>query len=205
MSTLDQVMGLDQFFVQQQFRPLVNVYRIATVEPDGRSEGQPLAYVRQKRMKIREEIDFFSDEAQTRLLMRLAARTVFEFRGRTEVQLPDGQVIGQLQKVFGVSLLRSTWEILDAHGQLVATAQESSLAVAVLRRVWGLIPFLEYIPFQPPFHFDVLVGGRKVGRYTRLLAVRDRYVLDLSGDTDRVIDRRVAMAFCIALDALQDR
>lgn len=205
MSALDQVMGLDQFFVQQRFRPLVNVYRIATVGPDGRSEGQPLAYVRQKRMKIREKIDFFADEAQAHPLMHLAARKVFEFRGRMEVQLPDGQVIGQLQKVFGASLLRSTWEILDAQGRVVATARESSMVMAILRRVWDLVPFLEYIPVKPPFHFDILVGEQQVGRYTRLLAVRDRYVMDLSGDTDRVIDRRVVMAFCIALDALQDR
>ncbi|MGH8906686.1 MAG: hypothetical protein ACRD0K_09255 [Egibacteraceae bacterium] len=196
---------VDRFFVQQRFAPLVNLYRISAVAPDGRSEGQPLAYVRQKRMKIREQIDFFADEAQRVPLLRLKARKVFEFRGRSEVQLPDGQVIGQFQKVFGVSLLRSAWQVLDADGEVVATARESSMAMALLRRLWDFVPLIENIPFKPPFHFDVFVGDRHVGRYTRLLAFRDRYLMDLSGDTERVIDRRVAMAFCIALDALQDR
>ncbi|MGH8903835.1 MAG: hypothetical protein ACRDYA_19705 [Egibacteraceae bacterium] len=205
MNTLDDVLGLDEFFVQQRFALLVNLYRISTVGPDGRSEGAPLAYVRQKRMKIREEIEFFADEGQTVPLMRLEARKVFEFRGRTEVQLPDGVVIGQLQKVFGASLLRSAWQVLDAEGKVVATARESSMVIAVLRRVWDLVPFVEYIPVRPPFHFDLFVGDRKVGRYTRLLAFRDRYVMDLSDDPERIVDRRVAMAFCIALDALQDR
>lgn len=205
MNMLDEVLELDRFFVQQLFAPFVNRYRIATVGPDGSSEGEPLAYVRQKRMRIREEIRFFADEAQTVPLLRLKARKVFEFRGRTEVQLPDGQVIGQLQKVFGASLLRSAWQILDVRGKVVATARERSMVIAILRRAWDLIPFVEYIPVRPPFHFDLFVGDRKVGRYTRLLALRDRYLMDLTADTEHVIDRRVAMAFCIALDALQDR
>lgn len=205
METLSEIAATDQFFVQQRFAPLVNLYRISTVGADGRSEGRPLAYVRQKRMRIREEINLFADEAQTVPLLRLRARKVFEFRGRSEVQLPDGQVIGQFQKMFGASLLRSAWQIMDAEGAVVATARESSMAMAVLRRVWGFLPILENIPFKPPFHFDVYVGDRNVGRYTRLIAFRDRYVMDLSGDAERVIDRRVAMAFCIALDALQDR
>ncbi len=205
MDVLDQVSTLDRLFVQQKFAPLVNSYRISTVAADGSSEGEPLVYVRQKRMKIREEINFFADEAQNQLVLRLKARKVFEFRGRTDVLLPDGTVIGQLQKVFGQSLLRSSWQVLDGQGQVVASAQESSVFIAILRRVWGFIPVAENVPFFLPFHFDISVGNRRVGRYQRLVALRDRYVLDLTGDTDRVLDRRVAMALTVALDALQDR
>jgi hypothetical protein len=156
-------------------------------------------------MKIREEITFFADEAQRTPILRLKARKVFEFRGRIDVQLPDGQVIGQFQKVFGASLFRSAWQILDASGNQVATARESSMFMAILRRVWGMLPITENIPVTPPFHFDILVGERQIGRFTRLLAFRDRYLMDLTGDPERVLDRRVAMAFCVALDALQDR
>lgn len=204
MSVLDEVAGLDAMFVQQEFAPLQNRYTISTVGPDGRA-GRPLVYVRQKRLKIREQIDFFADAAQTSPVLRLRARKVFEFRGRTDVLLPDGTVIGQLQKVFGRSLVSSTWQVLDAEGTVVATAQESSLFIAVLRRGWGFIPVVGDVPFLLPFHFDITIGDRPVGRYRRVAALRDRYVLDLSGDTDRAIDRRVAMAFTVALDALQDR
>lgn len=204
MSVLDEVAGLDTMFVQQQFSPVQNRYTISTVGPDGRA-GRPLVFVRQKRLKIREQIDFYADEAQKEPVLRLRARRVFEFRGRTDVQLPDGTVIGQLQKVFGRSLVRSSWELLDADGAVVATAQESSMALAVLRRGWGFIPVLGDVPFLIPFHFDIAVDGRPVGQYRRIAALRDRYVLDLAGDPERRIDRRVAMAFTVALDALQDR
>ena len=42
------------------------------------------------------------------------------------------------------------------------------------------------------------------GRMDRKFQLRDRYVLDLSGDTERRIDRRVAVALAIGLDALQN-
>jgi uncharacterized protein YxjI len=156
-------------------------------------------------MKIREQINFFRDESQSQPLMRIQAKKVFEFRGRSEVQLPDGTVIGYLQKVFGTSLVRSTWQLLDPNGNVVAGAQESSMFIAVLRRVWGFLPYVSNIPFLLPFHFDITIQDRTVGKYRRIWAWRDRYVMDLSGDPERWIDRRVAMAFCIALDALQDR
>jgi uncharacterized protein YxjI len=203
---LARIAGLDQLFVQQRFAPIANRYRISTLGPDGRSAGELLAYVEQKRMKIREQIDFFTDDTKQVPLLRLQARKVFEFRGMTDVVIPSGQVIGTFQKNFGQSLLRSSWTILDPGGQPVATAHESSMFLAVFRRIWGLIPFIGDVPFFMPFHFDLfLPDGRPIGRYKRIPALRDRYVLDLSGDPQRRLDRRLALAFTVALDALQDR
>jgi hypothetical protein len=206
MSALDDLANVDQLFGKQRFAALVNKYDVSTVAEDGKSAGQPVCYVQQKRMKIREEINFFADESQNQVLLRLKKRNVMEFHGATDVQLADGTVIGQLRKEFGKSLFRSTWQILDTQGNVVATAQERSMFIAILRRVWGMIPVIENIPFFIPFHFEILIDGNKVGDYTRPPGIgTDRYLLDLSGDTERRIDRRVAMAFTVALDALQDR
>ena len=206
MSALTSLANVDQLFVKQRFTLMVNTYDISTLGPDGRSAGEPICFVKQKRMKIREEINFFADESQQEPVLRIKKRNVLEFRGVADVQLPDGTVIGQLKKDFGKSLLRSTWQILGPAGELVATAQEKSLAMALLRRGWGWIPVLGDVPYFIPFHFEIHVGDTKVGEYSRpATGISDRYVLDLTGDPQRVIDRRVAMAFTIALDALQDR
>ncbi|HZB49179.1 MAG TPA: hypothetical protein VE547_08805 [Mycobacteriales bacterium] len=203
---LARVATLDRFFVQQQFAPIANIYRISAVGPDG-NPAEPVAYVRQKRMKIREQIDFYTDESQSVPLMRLQARKVFEFRGMTDVLLPDGgQVIGSVKKNFARSLLRSSWSVLDPAGREVATARERSMFFAVLRRAWALIPFVGDIPYFIPFHFEIHgPDGRLLGTYVRRWALRDRYLMDLSGDPQRWLDRRVMMAFTVALDALQDR
>lgn len=203
---LAYISGLDYLFVQQKFAPIANKYQIYTLGQDGKSAGQPLAYVQQKRLKIREQIDFFTDETRTVPLMRLQARKVFEFRGMTDVLIPSGQVIGTFKKNFGKSLLRSSWTILAPGGQPIATSQESNMFIAILRRIWSALPYVGDIPFFIPFHFDIMLpDGRQIGRYKRVAAIRDRYVLDLSGDPQRWLDRRLALAFTVALDALQDR
>lgn len=193
----------DSFFIDQLIRPLANLYRISTLGPDSSSPGEPLAFVRQKKLAIKEDIRFFADETETEELFRLKARQIVEIRGRFDVLMTDGGRIGTLEKVFGASLLRSTWRILDADEAEVAMAQERSVPLALLRRVIDLVPYGELVPIL--FQFEILVDGREVGELRRPVGLRDRYILRLPGDPERRIDRRVAVALAIALDALQSR
>ena len=190
----------DKFTIGQLIRPMVNLYRIS-------AEGQPVAFVRQKRLAIKEDIRFFVDENETEELFRLKARALMEFGGRYDVTTPAGERIGVLEKVFGKSLLRSTWRVLDASEQELAIAKERSVPVAILRRLIDAVPYGDFVPI--PFHFtiDTVVDGgdRHLGDLNRRFGVRDTYDLDLSGDTERMIDRRLAIALGIALDALQSR
>jgi hypothetical protein len=192
----------DRFLVEQLIRPMVNLYRVAPLG-DGDEPIAGAAFVRQKRMAIKEDIRIFADESETDELFRIKARRVLELGGRYDVTTPDGARIGVLEKVFGRSLLRSTWRLLDADEQEVATAQERSMPMAVARRLVDFVPYGELVPI--PYNFDILVDGARVGGMTRKFQLRDRYVLDLSGDPDRRIDRRVAVALAIGLDTLQNR
>jgi uncharacterized protein YxjI len=186
----------DHFSVDQLVRPVVNLYRIS-------AGGAPLAFVRQKRMAIKEDIRFFRDEAESEELFRIKARSVLELGGRYDVTTPNDERIGVLEKVFGKSLLRSTWRALDAGEQEVAWAQEKSMPIAILRRVIDLVPYGELIPI--PFHFTIASGEQRLGELRRIFGFRDRYELDLSGDQEKRLDRRLAVAWAIALDALQSR
>jgi uncharacterized protein YxjI len=199
----DERFAHDAFFVDQLIRPIANLYRISTLGPDGASPGEPLAFVRQKKLAIKEDIRFFADETEAEELFRIKARAVFEVRGRFDVTTPEGERIGLLEKVFGISLLRSTWRIYDANEQQVALAKEKSMATAILRRGIDLVPYGELVPIL--FQFTILMDGREVGELRRPIGLRDRYILKLGGDPDRRIDRRVAVALAIALDALQSR
>ncbi|MDQ3866341.1 MAG: hypothetical protein M3304_05885 [Actinomycetota bacterium] len=193
----------DAFFIDQLVRPVANLYRISTLGPDRRSPGAPLAFVRQKKLAIREDIRFFADESESEELFRLKARGFTEFRGRYDVLLPDGRRAGVLEKVFGASLLRSTWRILDADERAIGKAYERSVPVALLRRVIDVVPYGDFVPIV--FHFTITLDGREVGELRRPIGLRDRYILELGGDPERRIDRRLAVALGIALDALQSR
>jgi hypothetical protein len=198
----DERFAHDAFFIDQLIRPIANLYRISTLGSDG-GPGQPVAFVRQKKLSIREDIRFFGDESETDELFRLKARQVFDVRGRYDVTSPEGERIGTLEKVLGISLIRSTWRVYDASEQQVALAQEKSIHVALLRRLIDFVPYGEFAPVV--FQFTILMDGREVGELRRPLGVRDRYTLSLGADPDRRLDRRVAVALGIALDALQSR
>jgi uncharacterized protein YxjI len=187
----------DRFEIEQLIRPMVNLYRIS-------SPGGSVAFVRQKRMAIKEDIRFFAREDESEELFRIKARSMMELGGRYDVTAAGGERIGVLEKVFGKSLLRSTWRVLDAKEAELAVAQERSMVAAIVRRVIDAVPYGNFVPIV--FHFTIdTADGRHLGDLTRAWGVRDRYTLDLSGDTARAIDRRLALALAIALDALQSR
>jgi uncharacterized protein YxjI len=186
----------DRFTIDQLIRPMVNLYRIS-------AGPTPVAFVRQKRMAIKEDIRFFADENEVRELWRLKARSLMEFGGRYDVTTPEGERIGVLGKVFGKSLLRSTWSIMNTDEQELAIAKERSVPVAILRRVIDAVPYGDFVPI--PFHFTIDDGERHIGDLNRRFGIRDTYDLDVSGDVERRIDRRLAVSLGIALDALQSR
>ena len=186
----------DKFVVDQLIRPVANLYRITAA-------GRPIAFVRQKKLAIKEDIRFFADESEATELFRIKARAMLEIGGRYDVTTPDGERVGALEKVFGKSLLRSTWRVIGADEQELAIVKERSQLWAIVRRVIDAVPYGDFIPIV--FHFTIDAGERHLGDFTRRIGLRDTYDLDLSGDTERAIDRRLAVALAVALDALQSR
>jgi uncharacterized protein YxjI len=195
----------DRYLVDQLLRPIVNLYRVTPLAAGETPAGPPIAYVRQKKMKIKEEIRFFADEAETQELFQIKARSWLDTGGSKYdvIDAQDGN-LGLLEHVFGKSLFRSTWRISTTEGEEIAIARERSQALAILRRVIDFVPDVGgLIPI--PYNFDIVAGERVIGRMDRKFQLRDRYVLDLAGDTEKKLDRRLAIALAIGLDTLQNR
>jgi uncharacterized protein YxjI len=197
--------AFDRFLVEQLFRPVVNLYQVTPLAAGETPAGGPVAYVRQKRMAIKEDVRFYADENETRELFRIKARRMLDIGGSYDVTTAEGERIGVLQKVFGRSLFRSTWKILGPQEEELVTAQERSLFLAIARRLVDFVPYVgEYIPI--PYNFEITdAAGTRVGGMDRKFQIRDKYILDLSGDHARALDRRLAVALAIGLDTLQNR
>jgi hypothetical protein len=194
----------DRFLVDQVVRPVANLYRVTPLAVGETPAGQPVAYVRQKKLAIKEDIRFYGDESETRELFRLKARSMLDFGGSRYDVLEGDQQIGVLSHKFKESLLRSTWHVAGPDEEDVALARERSVPAAIGRRVVDFVPYVGgYVPI--PYNFDILVDGEVVGSMNRKFKVRDQYVLDLSGDRERRIDRRLAIALAVGLDTLQNR
>ena len=205
MSTIPELESSNRFLIQQILRPIANEYRISIPAHGSTEEGRPILYVKQKKLKIREDIRFrTSENDDAPHVFMIKARTVFEFRGRHDVLDAEGNPIGLLEKVFGLSLLRSHWRVKDPEGNELFEAHEASWPIAIIRRVADFGPDWVSLLAWLPFNFVLKRGGEQVGTYRRVLGkLRDRYLLELEPGFDA--DRRLVIAFAVALDALQDR
>jgi uncharacterized protein YxjI len=199
----------DRYVLHQRIKPVINQYEITLPGEDGRS-GDTVAFVEQARFKFKEDIRFYADESKQVELMRLKARQRFDPRARYDVTDDRGEKIGEIQKVFGESLLRSTYRVYDASGAELATARERNRLIALVRRLVGFIPYVgDYADWLPiPYHFDFVRGDQVLGSHDRrmgLFKFRDVYDIDMSADAERSVDRRLVLAIAVGMDALQAR
>jgi len=194
-------MVVPKFYVKQQITLMVNRYEIHAANPDG-AEGQLLAFAEQKRMKLKEEINFFADDTKSRRVFSFKARQRLDVHAEHDVYDENGAILGTFSKQFATSLVRSTWN-LSTPG-LQAVGQERSAVIAVVRRIWQFIPYLGdiWIPFI--FHFDFVdtKTQRPVLTSERRTSIRDRYTVTVP---DPRLDFRVAACMAVAMDALQSR
>jgi uncharacterized protein YxjI len=198
----------DQFLLRQHFRAVINQYEFTLPASDGGEPGAQVCFVEQKRFTFKEDIRFYTDESKGTELMRLKARQRFDPRARYDVTDSAGGKIGEIQKVFGGSLLRSTYRLYGPDGEELAIAREKSLPVALFRRAVGFVPYVESVSdwLPIPYHFEFLRGDKLLGSHTRqAFKLRDTYHIDMSGDPERTIDRRLVLAIAVGMDALQAR
>lgn len=206
-----QYADVDRFTIRQRVRMVGNRYEVRKARSDD-EEGELVAFVQQKTFALKEDLRFYADEDKQQELFRIKARQRFDPRARYRVTDAEDIEIGELKKEFKRSLARSTWRVYapgDA-GRELMWATERSLVRSLVRRLLSLAGFipivgdiLELIPIR--YHFDFFSGEEQVGSFERRFGIRDRYILDLSGDGKRRIDRRAAIALAIAMDALQAR
>lgn len=192
--------------VRQKVTMVVNQYWISAVDAHGQP-GPVLAFAHQKRMKLKEEVQFFADESKREVLFSFKSRQVLDLAATTDVVDAAGAPIGVFRKDAVKSLVNSTWHI--EAGAIRATGRERSQNVAIARRFGDFLPVvgsvMELIPWQ--FHFDFTdAQGATVLSVDRERKVRDNYAVVIRPDAQgTVLDWRFAAAITVALDAFQGR
>lgn len=189
-----------RLLIRQRVRLMVNQYEVHTEAADG-SEGELVAFAQQKRMAFKEQVTVYADDGKQRALFGFKARKRLDLASAYDVTDPEGRPIGVFRKDFKASLLASTWH-LEQPELGVTTGSERNKAVAILRRVWNFIPYVENLPFAWPYHFDFTADGQETFSVDKRFGLRDRYVVDIK---DPRLDRRLVIAQAVALDALQHR
>jgi len=197
--------GLARFTIKQRFTMMVNRYEILSVNADG-SEGPLIAMAQQKRMAFKEQVTFYTDEGRAQPVFGFKARQRMDMGATYDVTDATGARIGSFRKEFAKSLLRSTWQLTSTDG-LQAMGTERNHTIAILRRVWDMVPLIGEIPVPWVFHFDFTApDGSIVLSSERRRSIRDRYDVELpAAPNGWRLDWRVGAAMAVALDALQSR
>lgn len=197
---LQTLQAQPRLLIRQRVRLMVNQYEVHVEAADG-SEGELVAFAQQKRMAFKEQVTIYGDDDKEQVLFAFKARKRLDLASAYDVTDPQGRPIGVFRKDFKASLLASTWH-LEQPGLGVTTGSERNKAVAILRRVWGFIPYVDNLPFAWPYHFDFTADGQRTFSVDKRFGLRDRYVVDI---LDPRLDRRLVIAQAVALDALQHR
>ena len=181
-----------RFFVKQRITMMVNRYEILEANPDG-TEGRMFAVAQQKRLAMKEQVTFYTDDSKTQALFGFKARQMMDLASVYDVTAADGTVLGSFQKDFSASLLRSSFH-LNGPG-LEAYGQERSAITGIIRR---------FIDFPFSFHFDFTdrATGAPVLSSERQFSLRDRYTVTVP---DQRVDFRLAASMAVGLDALLGR
>jgi uncharacterized protein YxjI len=207
MTTTDSKFDRDKFLVNQKRLSIKERYFVYD------EEGRELFYVeRPFRFFGRRNITIYEDDSKQNPVLFIAQDHYWEaFHRNYTVKTPDGQKIAKLSRNNLKSLFRRSWDIKDAAGVPVAHAREDSVILAVIRRLVDLIPFVGLLGgvIKTDFHFfirqDAFGNEEKIGSFDRRIGLFDKYVLNLSADPERKLDRRVALAVGILLDTAEKR
>jgi uncharacterized protein YxjI len=157
-------------------------------------------------MMPKRHIYFYADESRENRLLQVLQDQKFQILFATyTVQGPDGSCLWRMRKNYLYNVFRKRWDVRDAEGkQLLLIAREDSLLLSLLRRVLG--SFMGFLRTN----FILVVpeaDGTEVtrGEFNRNFTLFDRYVLDLTRDRPRKIDRRLAVALGVLLDTGENR
>jgi uncharacterized protein YxjI len=143
-------------------------------------------------------IHFYRDDSRGEVLLEVLQDQKLAFLTHTyTVNEPGGRTIARFSKNLLTDIFRKKWSVSSPEGRPLWEAKEDSVLMALVRRfLTRLVPLC--------FVF-CLPGGAVVGEFNRKFTILDRYVLDLSRDAGRAIDRRVALAMGVMLDTGERR
>ena len=103
--------------------------------------GQLRMYVKQKLLKLKEQVTIFADEGQTIPLYHIKADRVIDFNARYNISSPDGRELGSVRRKGRRSLWRANYEVLRGE-EVIFVLKEANPWAKVGDALFGEIPVL---------------------------------------------------------------
>ena len=177
--------GVDHAFDRDVFLLRERVFTITSKYEVWAEDGTPILYVERPTYPIRTLVAYLLAAIVTLTIMGWAA----------------GEPLAILRKTYLHNIVRKRWYVTTPEGAPLAMAIEDSIVLSLLRRVMGT--FFGFL--RTNFVFVRGADAEIFGEFNRKFTLLDRYVLDLSTDSARTFDRRIAVALGVMLDTGERR
>ena len=156
-------------------------------------EGNVIAYSKQKRFKLKEDIILYGDLECTQPLLQVKARQMMDLAATYDViDLTNNQHIGSVKRKFLKSLVKDSWKLLDVEGNQYGELIEDS--IAILRRFIPLIP--------AKFHFEI-PGYEGITIHQQFNPIIKKSLLTIP--PGHPMDRRMVAAITLLNSAIEGR
>ena len=103
------------------------------------SQGNEIAYTRQKIFKIKEAIEIFRDSSRQERLYQIRADRIIDFNACYQISNEQGVNLGSVRRSGIRSLWRTHYEIFDANNQKLYDISEANPWIAVVDGLLGEI------------------------------------------------------------------
>ena len=190
---LDLIFNRDKFFFNQRIFSIREMYHVYD------EQGTEILFARRVFLALKRTTHIYTDKGRQDNIFNILQDNFFQLFSKWFTLVDKGgRPLFRFRRNNIVSILRRSWEVFGPDGTRLGEVVEDSWFKSFVRRFLPLGGLL-----KTDFIFNF--GGRQVGVFNRKWTIGDKYVLDLSADTTRVVDRRAAVAMGILLDTAEAR
>jgi len=153
-------------------------------------------------LSVKRHVTFYRDESKRERFLDILQDKKFQPVTMTyTVRDARGRPLAKLGKNWLFNVIRKRWYVWAPDGRLLFLAKEDSVILSLLRRFLG--PLFGILRTN----FIFLPAGTEdvIGEFKRKFTIFDRYVLDMTSDSQRLMDRRIALALGVMLDTGERR
>ncbi len=168
------------------------------------ARGQSLGYVKEKLLKLKEDVRIFSDNTQSRELFSIKANKIIDFSARYNFADGQGNALGAVRRRGMRSIWKAHYEIYDGETQVMQINEESGW-VKVVDSLFGEIPivgmFSGYV-FNPAYLVSRM-DGTVVARVAKQPAMFEgKFQLTQQGQMSATEETRVLLS-CLMMMMLE--
>ena len=170
-------------------------------------DGEQVLYSEMKRFRLREDIRLYTAEDMQHEVLTIKTQQIIDFAAAYDVvDATTGEKVGALKRRGFKSLVKDEWIVMDPLDREIGKIQEDRMALALVRRAFDFVPYLNILPNPIPQKYHARLGDLEACTYTQNFnPFVMKLAVDFTPDTGGVLDRRLGLAAAILLCAVEGK